>query len=899
MTTFMLTLSGDAVRGSDYTLSCNTAAGVTCNLSGDSPSITVTPSQLANVRGIDRLLNVTAIADDTKEDPETVTLSLGSRFTASFKIVDAPNKTSVRFAVATTTGIERGGLAGNPRPAIIVDPPFGSAIDINFMVSGTATAGVDYTAIAMPLTIPAGTDAIDEFAINIIDDALVEGDETIILTLHDLPDSVSAGDPSTVTIVIGDNDTPPVITSADAESVAENTTNVLEVETDNTLLIQTNYFISGGADSARFSIGLTSGALTFKTAPDFEMPEDQGTDNEYLVEVRAELLVNISRDTREVNSSIPQPITVTVTDVNEAPMIAAGQNRTFSIAENTAAGTAVRTITATDPEDDPLTFSITSGNVGNAFAINARSGEITVAGTIDHETTPTYNLTVQVSDGDLSATTTVTVNVTNVNDNDPMITSPAIASVAENTITVLTVMADDADAGTTLTYAISAGADSVQFRIGQSTGNLTFKTAPDFEGASANGNDDYEVIVRVSDGTNTDMQTITVTVTDENDNTPIITSPATVSVAESTTTVLTVMADDADAGTTLIYSITAGADSARFSINQSTGDLTFKTAPDFEGASADGNDDYEVIVTASDGTNTDMQTITVTVTDVNDNSPMITSPATASIAENTTDVLTVTATDEDAGTTLTYAITAGTDSARFSIDQSTRDLAFKTAPDFEGASADGDDDYEVIVTVSDGTNTDMQTITVTVTNVNDNDPMITSPATASIVEGTTTVLTVTATDADAGTTLFYSITAGTDSVRFSIDQSNGDLAFKTAPDFEAPGSADNSNVYEVEVTVSDGTNSDTQTITITVTDDPADNILSFSADEEATVIFPNPSGDYLEVRSSIGGTFKILSLSGKHLLEGTTNTRTEITSLQSGLYLVQLPDGRLLKFVRE
>ncbi|MDE0471228.1 MAG: T9SS type A sorting domain-containing protein, partial [Ekhidna sp.] len=72
------------------------------------------------------------------------------------------------------------------------------------------------------------------------------------------------------------------------------------------------------------------------------------------------------------------------------------------------------------------------------------------------------------------------------------------------------------------------------------------------------------------------------------------------------------------------------------------------------------------------------------------------------------------------------------------------------------------------------------------------------------------------------------------------------------------------------------------------------------ADDAAeVVIFPNPSGRYLEVRSSVEGTFQLLSLSGKPLLEGPTNTSVDITSLQSGLYLVQLPDGRLLKFVKE
>ena len=94
-------------------------------------------------------------------------------------------------------------------------------------------------------------------------------------------------------------------------------------------------------------------------------------------------------------------------------------------------------------------------------------------------------------------------------------------------------------------------------------------------------------------------------------------------------------------------------------------------------------------------------------------------------------------------------------------------------------------------------------------------------------------------------------------------------------------------------------NCDDDTITITVTNDPADDVLGFSADEGAAVIFPNPSGRYLEVRSPIEGTFKILSLSGKPLLEGTTNTRVDISFLKSGLYLLQLPNGRLLKFVKE
>ena len=90
-------------------------------------------------------------------------------------------------------------------------------------------------------------------------------------------------------------------------------------------------------------------------------------------------------------------------------------------------------------------------------------------------------------------------------------------------------------------------------------------------------------------------------------------------------------------------------------------------------------------------------------------------------------------------------------------------------------------------------------------------------------------------------------------------------------------------------------NTATQTQQVTITAAP----LSAAEDAAEAIIFPNPSGDYLEVRSPVSSTFQLLSLSGKPLLEGTTNTKTNVTSLQSGLYLVQLPDGSLLKFVRE
>ena len=116
----------------------------------------------------------------------------------------------------------------------------------------------------------------------------------------------------------------------------------------------------------------------------------------------------------------------------------------------------------------------------------------------------------------------VSFNLQNIDNAAPVITSnggaaAASVSVAENTTAVTTVTATDADGGA-LTYSISGGADAAFFGINASTGALAFTAAPDFETPLDSGADNtYMVIVQVSDGSLTDTQTITVTVTDVND----------------------------------------------------------------------------------------------------------------------------------------------------------------------------------------------------------------------------------------------------------------------------------------------------------------------------------------------------------------------------------------------
>jgi CSLREA domain-containing protein len=112
-------------------------------------------------------------------------------------------------------------------------------------------------------------------------------------------------------------------------------------------------------------------------------------------------------------------LNVTTTKGNEAPVI---DDQSFSADENAANGTVVGIVLANDPDaGDSLTYAITAGNTGSAFAINASTGQITVnnSSALDFETTPSFSLTVEVSDNGtpgLTDTASVTINLNNIND---------------------------------------------------------------------------------------------------------------------------------------------------------------------------------------------------------------------------------------------------------------------------------------------------------------------------------------------------------------------------------------------------------------------------------------------------------------------------------------------------
>ncbi len=164
-------------------------------------------------------------------------------------------------------------------------------------------------------------------------------------------------------------------------------------------------------------------------------------------------------------------VTITVTDVNEAPIFAVTGPAERTVPENSPADTLIgRPVTATDPEGDTLAYSLI-GSGSNNFAVDA-GGQITVAANtnLDHEgTSNSYSVTVMVTDGMATATIVVNITVTDVNEppafGDDVSTTIEIAeNTPGGTKVGAPVTATDPDNGDTLAYSLT-GADSERFIV--------------------------------------------------------------------------------------------------------------------------------------------------------------------------------------------------------------------------------------------------------------------------------------------------------------------------------------------------------------------------------------------------------------------------------------------------
>lgn len=366
------------------------------------------------------------------------------------------------------------------------------------------------------------------------------------------------------------------------------------------------FSIIGGNPGPTFRIGACDGVI--------RVAEDGVLD----IQTKASysLIVEVQDDAKRPKNDTAV-VTITLLDVNDAPECTGPA--TVTVSEHAAPGANVgAALTATDPENDVLTWTIFSGDT-DIFDMDGASGQLSLqpGAQLDFETKPTYSLVVRVADDDtppLDALCAVTVQLTDANDAPSLVTTRLqVPEHTEPGAIVGVLLTHDDDAADTVTVALNE--PSTAFAV-SSDGTVTLLAGVslDYERASS-----YELNVSVTDSAGAwAWGIVDVEIVDVNDPPAVVDTAFVVGERAEPGAVLgTVTAWDQDGGDTLTLSLTAGmGDPAVFTINGATGEMRLAgdAALDFETVPS-----YNVTVRATDEAGAWGEGyVTVTVTDEND-----------------------------------------------------------------------------------------------------------------------------------------------------------------------------------------------------------------------------------------------------------------------------------------
>ncbi|NXD68781.1 CAD23 protein, partial [Eolophus roseicapillus] len=507
-------------------------------------------------------------------------------------------------------------------------------------------------------------------------------------------------------------------------------------------------------------------------------------------------------------------VIIYVEDVNdEVPVFTQRQYNRLGLRETAGIGTSVAVVRATDRDTGNgglVNYRILSGAEGK-FEIDESTGLITTIEYLDYETKTSYLMNVSATDQAPpynQGFCSVYVSLLNELDEAVQFSNSSYEAVIMENIPlgseVLRVRARSIDNLNQITYKFDPNTNAQAlslFKINGITGVITVKGQVDREKG-----DFYTLTVVADDGgPKIDSTVVTITVLDENDNSPQfdITSDSSVSVAEDSTVgkrVALVLARDPDAGSNgqVTFSLASGNIGRAFEIrttNNTYGEVFVARPLDRELL-----DHYTLRIQASDGgvpPRRKEHTLRVNILDVNDNPPIIDSPFgyNVSVSENVgggTAVAQVRATDRDIGlnSVLSYYITRGNEDLTFRMDRVTGEIATRPSPpDRERQSF-----YSLVVTVEDEGNPSLSattTVYVTILDENDNAPTFRQQLyEVTLDEGpatlNATLVTVQALDQDEGPngTVTYTITEGNILGTFHIDSATGQIRTVKELDYE-------------------------------------------------------------------------------------------------------------------
>ncbi|MBI3880988.1 MAG: aggregation factor core protein MAFp3, isoform C, partial [Verrucomicrobia bacterium] len=360
--------------------------------------------------------NVPIINDNVVEGDETVNLrlvgatgssSLGLQTNAVLTIVDDDFYGRISFSSAAYSVSEAGVFA-----TITVIRTNGTAgiVSVNFATgNGSALAGADYTATNGVLVFPDGV-TIAQFAVLITNDFLVEGNETVNLTLGNVAGGASLGDqPAAVLTIVDDDFYGAFQFSTNAfvanESAGAATITVLRVG-GSAGTVSVNYATAPGTATVGSDFTLTNGVLVFTngvTSQSFNVP----LFNDNVGEPDETVLLSLSGPAGGATLGGPVAATLTIVDDDSSPALSSG-----SYTVNEAAGVAVITVLRLGTTNNALSvdYYLTNGTATAGLDYTNVTGTINWA---PGDNSPkTFNIPI-INDVAIEGNETVKIILTN------------------------------------------------------------------------------------------------------------------------------------------------------------------------------------------------------------------------------------------------------------------------------------------------------------------------------------------------------------------------------------------------------------------------------------------------------------------------------------------------------
>ena len=281
-------------------------------------------------------------------------------------------------------------------------------------------------------------------------------------------------------------------------------------------------------------------------------------------------------------------IEVTVDDINETPPKFETSHVAFSLRENTAPGTEIGKVEATDSdsgENGRVLYYIVRGNPLGTFGVNMKTGAVIVAKPVDYEEWSAYSVLIQAVDNSivnpLSSVIKVNITVIDEDDNLPVFDEdPVVVSIRENIpigVDIYQISATDADSGKRgeIRYTIeSESPNGGHLSIDERTGMLSIAKLIDYENTNK-----VSMVIKASNPSDEDKfstVTVVVLIEDVNDNSPEFKMRTRADIMEDEAVgypIMHLIAIDADShdNARLTYVIVSGNDRGHFKLNSETG----------------------------------------------------------------------------------------------------------------------------------------------------------------------------------------------------------------------------------------------------------------------------------------------------------------------------------------